>query len=118
MAEKRIAATVEFPVPASKASPAPPVGARASRPHGVLTIMDCVKAYDAAAEAQVGTIVPVDVAVFKDQLVLVQFLPSPADAGPAGPEGPSGEGSPPGAGRARPRAPRVRRSQRAPIWPR
>ena len=65
MAKKRVAATVKIQIPAGKASPAPPVGT-ALGPHGV-AIMDFVKAYNAATESQVGTIVPVEITVFEDR---------------------------------------------------
>ena len=52
MAKKRVAAIVKIQIPAGKASPAPPVGT-ALGPHGV-AIMDFVKAYNAATEAQTG----------------------------------------------------------------
>src|SRR6187431_2497210 len=65
MAKKRVAAIVKIQIPAGKASPAPPVGT-ALGPHGV-AIMDFVKAYNAATEAQTGTIVPVDITVFEDR---------------------------------------------------
>jgi len=65
MAKKKVAAIVKIQIPAGKASPAPPVGT-ALGPHGV-AIMDFVKAYNAATEAQVGTIVPVDITVFEDR---------------------------------------------------
>ena len=65
MAKKKVAAIVKIQIPAGKASPAPPVGT-ALGPHGV-AIMDFVKAYNAATENQVGTIVPVDITVFEDR---------------------------------------------------
>jgi large subunit ribosomal protein L11 len=65
MAKKRVAAIVKIQIPAGKASPAPPVGT-ALGPHGV-AIMDFVKAYNAATEAQVGTIVPVEITIFEDR---------------------------------------------------
>jgi large subunit ribosomal protein L11 len=65
MAKKRVAAVVKIQIPAGKASPAPPVGT-ALGPHGV-AIMDFVKAYNAATEAQTGTIVPVEITVFEDR---------------------------------------------------
>ena len=65
MAKKRVAAIVKIQIPAGKASPAPPVGT-ALGPHGV-AIMDFVKAYNAATEAQTGTIVPVEITVFEDR---------------------------------------------------
>ncbi len=65
MAKKRVAAIVKIQIPAGKASPAPPVGT-ALGPHGV-AIMDFVKAYNAATESQVGTVVPVEITVFEDR---------------------------------------------------
>jgi large subunit ribosomal protein L11 len=65
MAKKRVAAIVKIQIPAGKASPAPPVGT-ALGPHGV-PIMDFVKAYNAATESQVGTIVPVEITVYEDR---------------------------------------------------
>ena len=65
MAKKKLAAIVKIQIPAGKASPAPPVGT-ALGPHGV-AIMDFVKAYNAATEAQVGTIVPVEITIFEDR---------------------------------------------------
>jgi large subunit ribosomal protein L11 len=65
MAKKRVAAIVKIQIPAGKASPAPPVGT-ALGPHGV-GIMDFVKAYNAATESQVGTIVPVEITIFEDR---------------------------------------------------
>ena len=65
MAKKKVAAIVKVQIPAGKASPAPPVGT-ALGPHGV-AIMDFVKAYNAATESQVGTIVPVEITVFEDR---------------------------------------------------
>jgi large subunit ribosomal protein L11 len=64
MAKKKVAAIVKIQIPAGKASPAPPVGT-ALGPHGV-PIMDFVKAYNAATESQVGTIIPVEITVFED----------------------------------------------------
>ena len=65
MAKKKLAAVVKIQIPAGKATPAPPVGT-ALGPHGV-AIMDFCKAYNAATEAQRGTIVPVDITVFEDR---------------------------------------------------
>lgn len=65
MAKKKVAAIVKIQIPAGKATPAPPVGT-ALGPHGV-AIMDFVKAYNAATEAQVGTIVPVEITIFEDR---------------------------------------------------
>src|SRR5215211_9448113 len=65
MAKRRVAAIVKIQIPAGQATPAPPVGT-ALGPHGV-AIMDFCKAYNAATEAQRGTIVPVDITVFEDR---------------------------------------------------
>ena len=65
MAKKRVAAVVKIQIPAGAATPAPPVGT-ALGPHGV-AIMDFCKAYNAATEAQKGTIVPVEITIFEDR---------------------------------------------------
>jgi large subunit ribosomal protein L11 len=65
MAKRRIAAVVKIQIPAGKATPAPPVGT-ALGPHGV-AIMEFCKQYNAATEAQVGTIIPVEITVFEDR---------------------------------------------------
>ena len=65
MAKKKVTAIVKIQIPAGKATPAPPVGT-ALGPHGV-PIMDFVKQYNAATEAQVGTIIPVEITIFEDR---------------------------------------------------
>jgi large subunit ribosomal protein L11 len=65
MAKRRVAAVVRIQIPAGQATPAPPVGT-ALGPHGV-AIMDFCKAYNAATEAQRGTIVPVEITVYEDR---------------------------------------------------
>ncbi|HEX4868160.1 MAG TPA: 50S ribosomal protein L11 [Acidimicrobiales bacterium] len=65
MAKKKVLAVVKIQIPAGQATPAPPVGT-ALGPHGV-AIMDFCKAYNAATEAQRGTIVPVEITVFEDR---------------------------------------------------
>lgn len=65
MAKKKVAALVKIQIPAGQATPAPPVGT-ALGPHGV-PIMDFVKQYNAATEAQVGTIIPVEITIFEDR---------------------------------------------------
>jgi len=66
MAKKKdVAAIVKIQIPAGKATPAPPVGT-ALGPHGI-QIMDFVKQYNAATEAQVGTIIPVDITIYEDR---------------------------------------------------
>ena len=65
MAKKKVAAVVKIQIPAGAATPAPPVGT-ALGPHGV-AIMDFCKDYNAATEAQRGTIVPVEITVYEDR---------------------------------------------------
>jgi large subunit ribosomal protein L11 len=65
MAKRRVAAVVKIQIPAGQATPAPPVGT-ALGPHGV-AILDFCKAYNAATEAQRGTIVPVEITVYEDR---------------------------------------------------
>ena len=65
MAKKKVLAMVKIQIPADQATPAPPVGT-ALGPHGV-AIMDFCKAYNAATEAQKGTIVPVEITIFEDR---------------------------------------------------
>jgi large subunit ribosomal protein L11 len=65
MAKKKVLALVKIQIPAGQATPAPPVGT-ALGPHGV-AIMDFCKAYNAATEAQRGTIIPVEITVFEDR---------------------------------------------------
>ena|SRR6478735_8291679 len=65
MAKKQVTAVVKIQIPAGKATPAPPVGT-ALGPHGI-AIMDFVKQYNAATEAQAGTIIPVEVTIFQDR---------------------------------------------------
>ena len=65
MAKKDVAAIVKIQIPAGKATPAPPVGTELG-PHGI-QIMDFVKQYNAATEAQAGTIIPVEITIFEDR---------------------------------------------------
>lgn len=62
---KKVLTVVKIQIPAGQATPAPPVGT-ALGPHGV-AIMDFCKAYNAATEAQRGTIVPVDITIYEDR---------------------------------------------------
>lgn len=63
--KKKVAALVKVQLPAGQATPAPPVGT-ALGPHGV-NIMDFVKQYNAATEAQRGNIIPVEITIFEDR---------------------------------------------------
>ena len=76
MAKRQITAIVKIQIPAGKATPAPPVGT-ALGPHG-LNIMEFVKAYNAATESMVGTIVPVEITVFSDRTFTFALKTPPA----------------------------------------
>ena len=65
MAKRRVAAIVKIQIQAGAATPAPPVGT-ALGPHGI-NIMDFCKAYNAATEAQRGTVVPAEITVYEDR---------------------------------------------------
>ena len=65
MGRKKVAALLKLQIPAGQATPAPPVGPALGQ-HGV-NIMDFVRAYNAATESQMGTIVPVEVTVYDDR---------------------------------------------------
>ena len=63
--KKKIASMVKLQIQAGQATPAPPVGT-ALGPHGV-NIMDFCKQYNAATQAQTGTIIPVEVTIYEDR---------------------------------------------------
>jgi len=65
MGRKKVAALLKLQIPAGQATPAPPVGPALGQ-HGV-NIMDFVRAYNAATESQIGTIVPVEVTIYEDR---------------------------------------------------
>ncbi|MGP3962830.1 50S ribosomal protein L11 [Nonomuraea sp. 3N208] len=75
--KKKIAALVKVQLPAGQATPAPPVGT-ALGPHGV-NIMDFVKQYNAATEAQRGNIIPVEITIFEDRsfIFITKTPPAP-----------------------------------------
>ena len=62
---KKIAAVVKIQLPAGGATPAPPVGT-ALGPHGIQTMEFC-KQYNAATEAQKGTVIPVEISIYDDR---------------------------------------------------
>ncbi|MGH2787437.1 MAG: 50S ribosomal protein L11 [Actinomycetota bacterium] len=62
---KKVAQVLKLQIPAGQATPAPPVGT-ALGPAGI-NIMDFCKQYNAATQAQTGTIVPVEITVFEDR---------------------------------------------------
>ncbi|MDA8368806.1 MAG: 50S ribosomal protein L11 [Nocardiopsaceae bacterium] len=63
--KKKVAALVKVQLPAGQATPAPPVGT-ALGPHGV-NIMDFCKQYNAATEAQRGSVIPVEITIYEDR---------------------------------------------------
>jgi len=62
---RKVAAVIKIELPAGQATPAPPVGT-ALGPHAV-NIMDFVKQYNAATQAQVGNVVPVEITIYEDR---------------------------------------------------
>src|ERR1700676_300534 len=75
---KRVLAVVKIQLPAGGATPAPPVGT-ALGPHGVQTMEFC-KQYNAATEAQRGSIVPVEISIYEDRTFsfVLKTPPTPA----------------------------------------
>ncbi|MDR1448644.1 MAG: 50S ribosomal protein L11 [Propionibacteriaceae bacterium] len=63
--KKKVAALVKIELNAGAATPAPPVGT-ALGPHGV-NIMDFCKQYNAATEAQRGSVIPVEITIYEDR---------------------------------------------------
>ena len=62
---KKVVAVVKIQLEAGGATPAPPVGT-ALGPHGIQTMEFC-KQYNAAAESQRGTVIPVDISIYDDR---------------------------------------------------
>ena len=62
---KKITALIKLALPASKATPAPPVGPALGQ-HGVNIAAFC-KEYNAATNDKVGLIVPVEISVYEDR---------------------------------------------------
>lgn len=75
MAKRRVTAIVKIQLPAGAATPAPPVGT-ALGPHGIQTMEFC-KQYNAATEAQRGTVIPVEVTIFDDRSFTFVLKTSP-----------------------------------------
>lgn len=63
--KKKVVGLIKLHIPAGQATPAPPVGPALGQ-HSV-NIMDFCKAYNAATEAQRGSIVPVEITVYEDR---------------------------------------------------
>jgi large subunit ribosomal protein L11 len=62
---RRVTAVIKIELPAGQATPAPPVGT-ALGPHAV-NIMDFVKQYNAATQAQIGNVIPVEITIYEDR---------------------------------------------------
>jgi large subunit ribosomal protein L11 len=62
---RRVAAVLKIELAAGQATPAPPVGT-ALGPHAV-NIMEFVKQYNAATQAQLGNVVPVEITIYEDR---------------------------------------------------
>lgn len=62
---KKKSGFIKLQIQAGAATPAPPVGPALGQ-HGV-NIMEFVKAYNAATEAQRGNVVPVEITVYEDR---------------------------------------------------
>ena len=62
---KKVKAIVKLQIPAGKANPAPPVGPALGQ-HGI-NIMAFCKEYNARTSGQVGSIIPVEITVYRDQ---------------------------------------------------
>ena len=65
MGRKKLMTVLKLQIPAGSASPAPPVGPALGQ-HGV-NIMEFVQAYNNATQAQVGTIIPVEISIYEDR---------------------------------------------------
>ena len=63
--KKKITGFIKLQIQAGAATPAPPVGPALGQ-HGV-NIMEFVKAYNAATEAQRGSVIPVEITVYEDR---------------------------------------------------
>ena len=63
--KKRVSGFIKLQIQAGAATPAPPVGPALGQ-HGV-NIMEFVKAYNAATEAQRGNVIPVEITVYEDR---------------------------------------------------
>ena len=63
--KKQVTGFIKLQIPGGKANPAPPVGPALGQ-HG-LNIMDFCKAFNAQTQQDAGTIIPVEITVFKDR---------------------------------------------------
>jgi large subunit ribosomal protein L11 len=62
---RRVAAVIKIELTAGQATPAPPVGT-ALGPHAV-NIMDFCRQYNAATQAQAGSVIPAEITIYEDR---------------------------------------------------
>ena len=62
---KKVARVLKLQIPGGQATPAPPVGPALGQ--AGINIMEFCKQYNAATQAQTGTIVPVEITVYEDR---------------------------------------------------
>ena len=62
---KEVTAFVKLQIPAGKANPAPPVGPALGQ-HGV-NIMEFCKSYNEKTKDKIGTVIPVEITIYKDR---------------------------------------------------
>ena len=62
---KKVAQVLKLQIPAGQATPAPPIGPALGQ--AGVNIMEFCKQYNAATQAQTGTIVPVELTVYEDR---------------------------------------------------
>ena len=74
--KKKVTGLIKLQIVAGQANPAPPVGPALGQ-HGV-NIMKFCKAYNAATEAQRGTVIPVEITVYEDRSFDFQLKTPPA----------------------------------------
>ena len=63
--KKQMTGFIKLQIPGGQANPAPPVGPALGQ-HG-LNIMDFCKAFNAQTQQEAGTIIPVEITVYKDR---------------------------------------------------
>lgn len=63
--KKKVSGLIKLQINAGAANPAPPIGPALGQ-HGV-NIMEFCKAYNAATEAQRGSVIPVEITVYEDR---------------------------------------------------
>ena len=68
---KEVTGQIKLQIPAGKANPAPPVGPSLGQ-HGV-NIMEFCKQFNAKTQKQEGSIIPVVITVYKDQVLYLYY---------------------------------------------